>query len=147
MEHCNTSIRTIQPQAYDVFLGMDVDKHSIVLYTWIIWASSTPCGCRMMPNKCCTMSRIICPTNVWPLSMRLAPPGLAWPMICWPPGMRVWWSIRAGADCARVTRPHQPTGRAEIGLSITRRRFERDLGASMKYCYLREYVTLKDAYQ
>ena len=30
MEHCSTSIRKIQPQEYDVFLGMDVDKRSIV---------------------------------------------------------------------------------------------------------------------
>lgn len=30
MEHCNTSVRKIQPQAYDVFVGMDVDKRSIV---------------------------------------------------------------------------------------------------------------------
>lgn len=30
MEHCITSIRKIQPQEYDVFLGMDVDKRSIV---------------------------------------------------------------------------------------------------------------------
>lgn len=30
MEHCNISVRKIQPQAYDVFLGMDVDKRSIV---------------------------------------------------------------------------------------------------------------------
>lgn len=30
MEQCSTSVRKIQPQAYDVFLGMDVDKRSIV---------------------------------------------------------------------------------------------------------------------
>lgn len=30
MDYCNKSVRKIQPQAFDVFLGMDVDKRSIV---------------------------------------------------------------------------------------------------------------------
>ena len=31
MDHCITSPYKIQPQAYDIFLGMDVDKRSIVV--------------------------------------------------------------------------------------------------------------------
>ena len=130
MAQCNTSIRKIQPQAYDVFLGMDVDKRSIVAlqvdHLGVEKSVRMPYDAAKMqhylthklPGK-----RVALVYEAGPTGFGLADESVS-RRLCVYGGQS-----GPGPDCERATGPHEPAGCAEISVSIARREFARDPGA------------------
>jgi len=85
-----TQVFTFIPREYEIFAGLDVDKHSIAATFTDHSRLMQRCGYPIVRRSCLTMSASIFPGSGWPLFMKPGQRGLASTMIWWQTTILAW---------------------------------------------------------